>query len=188
MNELNGLPQNISQQVLEYLLLEYSEEASGGLQLEDLVYDGKESIDGVDCHCWSFPTLKNDSWATVSIDSDNNLHFGFARKPQSKSAEYSLFVEIDGPSCMKQRLDFVYQSEYQVSVIDEFELQISKDNSVKISAEISHLSKIPLVSVLIVLGDHSYQMKGAHGVQATYSLNESTELILEIGDLDCYWS
>jgi hypothetical protein len=62
-----NLPDDIEVQILDYLRLEYGEDAGGpaALQRSQLRYEGEYLLNGVATHFWWFPCTTQQCWATV---------------------------------------------------------------------------------------------------------------------------
>jgi hypothetical protein len=83
-----NLPEDIDSQVLEYLLLEFGEDAddADALKISELEYKGAFDVSGVVTHFWWFPCTSEQCWATVEIWKDTYC-IGMTTEPPPNDAD-----------------------------------------------------------------------------------------------------
>jgi len=181
------LPEDIEEQILEYLHLEYGEYASDpeALKLSELKYVGQKEIDGKQLHCWDFPSENNDIWATVEY-SDTTFNLSFACKPEIKNENrYEfLLVSVLGKEKSEVKIpldeDRQYGGRYTRKTHD---VLLENGETLKVlSAEVAPYDEMVVICVQIEYLDQSYQTAGGSFLEFELSLNDELFVTFEIWD------
>ncbi len=183
------LPDNIEQQILRYLHLEYGEEPEDpkSLQLSDLVYAGEHLLEGRNRHCWTFPSMKDDMWATVELSDNGSYCIGMEQIPTPEDDDHytHLTLLIEGKKDKKFKIPYSEDSEYEISCFDEhFSIELESGKTLTLYSEI-FLSTEPYgFSLSIEYDDRETYLLGAVGLELRHSLDADTEIHIDIGNLE----
>ena len=181
------LPDDIEQQILEYLHLEYGEspEDEDALKLSELRYEGIHEMEGVPTHCWSFPSTSDEMWATVEPHEDTYC-IGMSRKPKAlREKPYSsLLLNISGKTSQKFRIPYIKNEEYRVSSFENhFDITLADGRKLSVYSEIYFMPNPAQAMLSISMGDQELTMKFGVGVELTLALDSDTEVYAKVGDL-----
>ena len=183
------LPDDIEKQILDYLHLEYGEDPgdSGSLELADIKYVGEKLVEGVVQHCWSYPSLKDDMWATVQLYEDGTYCIGMApipKKNNENNYEY-LFLAIKGKQTKKIKIPYQKDEEYKIcNFEDEFITTLENGKNLYIYSEVFLTPKPHQFDLTIDYDGQEIYLRGAVGIEFKYSLETEIEIYIDIGNLE----
>ncbi len=183
------LPNNIEKQILEYLHLEYGEDpdAPDSLQLSDLSYAGEHLVEGIIQHCWKYPSLKDDMWATVEIGNDGSYTIGMAPIPEPENKDFyaNLLLIIEGKNTKKVRIPYLKDDEYDISCFeDAFDMVLENGKKLSVYSEVGLNTTPPQFSLSVEYDGRDMYLKGVAGIELRLSLETDIYMYVDIGKLN----
>jgi len=183
------LPNDIEKQILDYLHLEYGEDPGDpeALKLTDLDYVGEKLVEGAVQHCWSYPSLKDDMWATVQVYEDGTFCIGMASAPVTERENHyeHLFLNIEGTQTKKFEIPYQKDEEHDVCNFDEdFITTLDNGKSLSIYSEVFLKPEPHQFDLTIEYDEKEIYLRGAVGIQLNYSLESDLSIYVEVGKLE----
>lgn len=179
------LPDGIEKEVLDYLHLEYSEDANdpSSLKLEEISYDGVYDVSGVPTHYFKYASSSGLNWATVQPYGGSYLigMTSSSPKPISKTRIYR-FVRIesaDGRFEQKIKLESWGSGCYGFSNYKSIDMD--NDTTLKLLVEVSSHSNPTGVTLAIKEGGNDIYIRGSVGISMSYKSNSCKEIYITVG-------
>jgi len=182
------LPEDIEHQIIEYLCLEYGEQVGSQTApvSEDLKYDGIHEVNGIDSHCWSYPTLHNDMWVIAFI-LDNELHLGMDRKPKELREDpyKNLIIRVEGQLDKVHKVPLEMNDEHQVasSKAPKTLIDIGNRKNIGVHAEVCFTPNPCQVSLSILFEGKRWYLQSRVGLSGYVDLDSETRVYLTMGDI-----
>jgi hypothetical protein len=183
-----NLPEDIEKQLVEYLRLEYGEDANGpdAIQISDIAYVGEKEVNGVVLHCWSYPCLKDNMWATVELLENNSYCLGMCEIPrETEECVYKyLYLVIEAKKTRKVKIPYVGHEDYEVLSFEKtYEVDLENGKKLSIFSEVYQSPKTKQFSLSIEYDGKEIYLKGGIGLQMNYAIEGDIRLFMEIGEL-----
>ncbi len=183
-----SLPEDIEKRIVEYLRLEYGEDASdpNALQIPDIAYVGEKEINGVILHCWSYPSLKDDMWATVELLENNSFCLGMCEIPRDaeESIYKYLYLVIEAKKTKKIKIPYVGYEGYKVLSLEKrYEVDLENGKRLSVFSEVYLSPKTKQFSLSINYDGKETYLKGGVGLEMRYAIEPDIKLFFEIGEL-----
>jgi len=176
------LPVGIEQDILEYLHLEYEEEASSpsSLQIEEIKYDGLFEIAGTPTHYFKYGERK---WATIAPFGDSyvigmttNTPRPLAKKDLYKSLHIS-FADDTPPLS----IDLESWGEGSFGFPNYRDVTLPDGTSISVLVEVALLAAPVAVTLAIEEGENDIYIRGSVGLTMSYRTRNGETLYLTVG-------
>ncbi len=179
------LPADIQKQILDYLHLEYGEDASdpSSLKLSEISYDGLHEINGVPTHFFKYESRSGRNWATVEPHGDSYL-IGMTSRSPTPLTKKELYKTVHVESS-----EYEFSKRYELEewgggcygFSDYREIQLPGKRQFKLLVEVTAHSFPTGVTVSIIEGDIDIYVRGSVGLAISYESKTIGSLCITVG-------
>lgn len=176
------LPVGIEQEILEYLHLEYGEDANdpSSLKLEDIQYDGLFDVAGTPTHYFKYGERK---WATIEPFGDSYVIGMTTRTPApitKKDLYKSLRISFpDGTPSFY--IDLESRGNGCFGFSGYREVTLPSNTTIRVLVEVvSHFSPTA-VTIAIEEGENDVYVRGSVGLTLSYKTSSCETIFLTVG-------
>jgi hypothetical protein len=177
-----NIPENIKQEILDYLHIEFGEDANdpSSLKIDNIKLDGIYEVQGKPTYYYKF---SHDTWATVEPFGDSYMigMTTFSPKPIFKKDLYKeLHIQSsDGSYVESIELENMGDGFY---CFPEFKgINISKSEKLMVLVEANISMPVTQVVLSIKEGNQNIYLKGSIGFQFSYRTKNDTTLFFTFG-------